>query len=88
MIYEDNEHWCGPASLKRWNLKLEVLNLTHLMRHDGMPDEKIEKFKKKVTTQSKKLMEKYVCRIICKGHPELNHMAIFYDRWRAYTRKR
>jgi hypothetical protein len=33
-------------------------------------------------------MEKVVCRIICKGDPELHVLPKFLDRWRQYTRKR
>ena len=87
-VENQNEEEDGPTNLEAWNLREKNLNLIKMLKDDGLTNGEIEKIQEESNKKYKTLVEKSLCRMLCKQGDDLYLLPSSLDRWKKYTQIR
>ena len=65
-VEHQNEEEDGPTNLEAWKLRETNLNLIQMLKKDGLTSSEIEKIQEESNKKYKTLVEKSLCRMLCK----------------------
>ena len=87
-VEQQNEEEDGPTNLEAWALRERNLNLIKMLKLDGLTGSEIQQVQEASEKKYKTLVEKSLCRMLCKQGEGLYLLPTSLDKWKKYTAMR